>query len=544
MRNCSNCKKELHKTTKGELCFICYRNRNKLVSTGKHTMNTSSCKSNSHMDMVQDNVNPVLSPLNNTNFLQNELRRGYETPILTENIDNFEKYRSTQRHQVLIEVLAKEVEILKQELSQKDKLIDKLMNERVTVDTENDNPTLESNNDSDNESGNNSSTSSRSTSNSSVEEVGTDYLDFHTVGDEEESDDDEDGENGAANIRREMYQLREDVSGFSKFVYDELSLIKKKMNLKSDDAEEQTSPVSQDDEEELQNRSTDAAFDEMLSQKESFPDDNVHDETHVFETLIEKKLGVFEPLIEKNLGDIKRMLTDIHQNKSDPSMNDMAPWNQHSNGFASTYMKKKGHKPGTGLGKNENGITHPIKVQTTLTNNQKKSIPKDTSECPKETVLIAGTSMIGGLDETKMSRRFNIKVHSHPGATIKKMKDHLNALLRNKPEYLILEVGTNDAVDRNTSADMIFDGIADLKSFAESKVPGIQVTISCPTVRTDNSVANAKLSQLNNRLKRSGLSIIQNDDITKDHLGKRGLHLKPIGTKSLAVNMITFMRGL
>ena len=32
MRNCIKCNQELAKTTKGELCGICYRNRNKQLS--------------------------------------------------------------------------------------------------------------------------------------------------------------------------------------------------------------------------------------------------------------------------------------------------------------------------------------------------------------------------------------------------------------------------------------------------------------------------------------------------------------------------------
>ena len=152
--------------------------------------------------------------------------------------------------------------------------------------------------------------------------------------------------------------------------------------------------------------------------------------------------------------------------------------------------------------------------------------------------------MLQGLDEKRMARRRSVKVRPNPGATVRDMKDHLNALLRKKPDHLILHVHANDASNENVTSDMIFDRLMDLKDYAESKVPGMGVAISCPVVRRDNSLANVKQVQLKNRLKRSGTTIIDNDNITYDHLGKKGLHLNNRGTGKLAMNMIAFIRGL
>ena len=41
-----------------------------------------------------------------------------------------------------------------------------------------------------------------------------------------------------------------------------------------------------------------------------------------------------------------------------------------------------------------------------------------------------------------------------------------------------------------------------------------------------------------------GLSIINNDNITVDHLSTKGLHLSQNGTTQLAKNMISFMRDI
>ena len=129
-----------------------------------------------------------------------------------------------------------------------------------------------------------------------------------------------------------------------------------------------------------------------------------------------------------------------------------------------------------------------------------------------------------------------MKVRPNNGATTVDMFDHLRAFLRKKPSHLILHVGENDASRKNTSSDDIFDNLMDLKKFAEEKVAGLDVLISCPTLRLDDNLANVKLRYLRNRLKRSGMKIISNDNIASDHIGSKGLHLNKKGTANLASN--------
>ena len=242
--------------------------------------------------------------------------------------------------------------------------------------------------------------------------------------------------------------------------------------------------------------------------------------------------------IMKRIDTIEKMLLDLNKTSGAPEeMLSVAPWDRHSNGFASQYMKKNGHQPGQGLGKSGNGITQPIP-------SEKKTFDTttDSTTWPKGTILIAGASLLQGLDETKMSRTRKIKVRPHGGATIDDMRDHLNALLRKKPDHVIIHAHSNDASDRNTTADDMFDKLMDLKSFAESKVPNIKVTFSSPIIRTDNTTANNKQVQLKNRLLRSGLKLIENDNIDKEDLGRKGLHLKPSGSSKLAKNIISFLK--
>ena len=94
------------------------------------------------------------------------------------------------------------------------------------------------------------------------------------------------------------------------------------------------------------------------------------------------------------------------------------------------------------------------------------------------------------------------------------------------------------------TSDDLYDGLMDLKSFAESKVANIKVTFSCPIICTDNIIANAKQIQFKNRMNRSGLDIIEHDDISQDDLGKKGLHLKPNGGTKLAKNIINYLSNV
>lgn len=250
--------------------------------------------------------------------------------------------------------------------------------------------------------------------------------------------------------------------------------------------------------------------------------------------------------------------------ESDNDEEELGAWQAHTKGFASKYMKKYGYS-GKGIGPHENGIIKPVKAVSKKQFDQavtqsptekdeqsdQTSPPHTPSEegraWPKGTVLVIGDSMIGGINGRRMSRQRKVVVSSHGGATVRDMKDHLNALLRRKPDHLIIHAHSNDAGNKNVSADMLYDRLLDVKRHAENVVPGISVTISTPILRQDDPRANAKHSQLNNRLKQSGLSIIVNDNITNEHIGKgkgKGLHLNGHGTGKLAVNMITFIKDL
>ena len=124
------------------------------------------------------------------------------------------------------------------------------------------------------------------------------------------------------------------------------------------------------------------------------------------------------------------------------------------------------------------------------------------------------------------------------------MYDHLNALLRKKPKFLILHVGANDATNNNKTASMIYEEILCLKLFAEAHVPGICVSISCPIVRRDNDKANIKVLHLRHKFRTSGLNVITNERVKYEYLGGKGLHLSQRGVARLAMSMIDHIKRL
>jgi hypothetical protein len=211
-----------------------------------------------------------------------------------------------------------------------------------------------------------------------------------------------------------------------------------------------------------------------------------------------------------------------------------APWVKNNSDFVENYMKNAGYTPGKGLGKNGDGIKSPIKANKTSFKQYKENL-----------IFYVGTSMIGGVKQKQnilcQSTNERVKVHSHSGATIEDIKDHLRPHLRKKPTHLILQVGTNDAQNRDVTSDKIYEDLIDLKNYCETTVPGIQVFISCPIVRTDNKWANAKLRWVKNRILREGLTTITNDNITVKHLSSKGLHLNQSGTDILLENVRDFI---
>ena len=271
--------------------------------------------------------------------------------------------------------------------------------------------------------------------------------------------------------------------------------------------------------------------------------ESIRESVSDIETELTKLIPVRSTLVENNETNIpNNKVRSGLINRGLENLADIHPWERHSNGFSRRIFTKYGHNGG-GLGKDEMGIATPVSVSK---HNGRGGIgvhrvSNPVKEWPKGTVLIIGDSIIGGILEDKLSR-YKVKVRSNPGACIDDIYDYIAPLLRKKPTYIILHVGSNDAISK--SSRNIYTEITNLRSYIEDCFPETKVVVSCPVLRTDNQKANRTLQEVDSKLKGSNFDLVLNDNITDTHLGKKGLHLNDKGSGRLAVNFINHIKRL
>ena len=192
-----------------------------------------------------------------------------------------------------------------------------------------------------------------------------------------------------------------------------------------------------------------------------------------------------------------------------------------------------------------NNVVSNEKVNSTFTkfrkfNNETQNVAK---KWKKGTILIAGDSIISGLNEKKLSNsKHAVKVRCFPGATTTDMYNYLKPLLLKCPSSIILHVGTNDAI--NASSSVIVDRLLILKSFILDHLPECKVYISSPTPRFDEAKASYTIIKTNELLSTLDIDKVVNSNIEKSNLGSKGLHLNNYGTKKLALNFIKTIRKM
>ena len=150
-----------------------------------------------------------------------------------------------------------------------------------------------------------------------------------------------------------------------------------------------------------------------------------------------------------------------------------------------------------------------------------------TKTWPKGTCLVTGDSMLGHIDETLMSRKFKVKVRPFPGAKTEDMFHYLVPLLEKMLDYVILHVGTNDAIDYKASD--IVKKILQVKKFIKLTVPNCKVIISRPIKRHDNDNTSRVIEKVISKFQKLTIDMIGNENIEKKQLRKKCLHLNGFG---------------
>ena len=161
---------------------------------------------------------------------------------------------------------------------------------------------------------------------------------------------------------------------------------------------------------------------------------------------------------------------------------------------------------------------------------------------PKNTILIVGDSIINGIEESRITKKFPVKVRSYQGAKISDMYDYLTPLLKKEPTYIFLHVGSNNSPNEDSTA--ILDKLLLLKMHIKLILPNVKIYLSCPVLRIDDAKANLTLRNFTNKLKSLNIDVIINDNVDVTCLGKAGLHLNPKGSGRLAMNFLSLMRRL
>ena len=179
-------------------------------------------------------------------------------------------------------------------------------------------------------------------------------------------------------------------------------------------------------------------------------------------------------------------------------------------------------------------VTSQPQSSTSSTNNQ--------GAWPKNTVLIAGDSMLSNIHENTLSQRYHTKVRCFKGSTIADLYDHLKPLIKKKPAKIILMVGTNDLL--NLSAAEMTKSIKSLCDWILSSIPDCNIIVSEIVRREDKKFLNGKINEFNRALKMMNIDILRQQNITSTHLGKKGLHLNFEGNRQLAKNIIEKLRTL
>ena len=139
----------------------------------------------------------------------------------------------------------------------------------------------------------------------------------------------------------------------------------------------------------------------------------------------------------------------------------------------------------------------------------------------------------------------SVKVRVFPGSTIEDLKDYyIKPLLRKQPSKVFLHVGTNNASLKNANPDQILNALLDFKKEIDDQIPGCVVVLSMPTKRFDNEKLGKIIESLNNKISNLGIETINNNNISRGEIGRKGLHLNARGTNKLMLRFISKLNRL
>ena len=176
-----------------------------------------------------------------------------------------------------------------------------------------------------------------------------------------------------------------------------------------------------------------------------------------------------------------------HINKTDKSNNNAPASRNHSSSETTdTTVEHKINAPDNSSGNNAIFSSNPLISVNNVYN-------FDAHPRLKNTILIAGDSMINGINEKHIFTNFkSVKVRCFSGATIDDMYFDLIPLSRKKPAALVLHVGTNNL--SNETSFQIYDKLLNVVHFIKEN--NCHVVLSSPIDRLDDGKSALTIKRL------------------------------------------------
>ena len=165
----------------------------------------------------------------------------------------------------------------------------------------------------------------------------------------------------------------------------------------------------------------------------------------------------------------------------------------------------------------------------------------------KPLVAVAGDSMLKRLTSYEMSQECksaNAMVRPFVGARVEDMHDYIEPILRADPDIIVLHIGTNNIGDASYDGELVLvDKINDLINKIGDRLPHVIIVLSLPVCRKDSNFGRVLRfkEKIIEYCHKNFINYIANDNITRDHLNKSGVHLNAEGCKLLHNNITSFI---
>ena len=114
--------------------------------------------------------------------------------------------------------------------------------------------------------------------------------------------------------------------------------------------------------------------------------------------------------------------------------------------------------------------------------------------------------MVAGLkEELLLSKKQQVKVRFCRRATVEDMFEHVKPILKRKPDYVVLHVGTNNVKDMTSRK--ILEKLLQLRTAVLDSDENCKVILSQPMTQVDDGKASFIISKLNDLLEELDIPI-------------------------------------